>query len=84
LIKEHVNQQENADKDYDKVLGKLAKSVKSREESVSKIVMTGCFNKKMFDCSCIQVFTLPKGKWKEDQDVLCTIFKGNPSSICQA
>ena len=74
LTKEHVHQQENTDKDNDKVLGRL---IKSGEESVSKIVTTGSFVfiKDLFDCSFIQVFTLPKGKWKEDQDMLCTFSK---------
>jgi hypothetical protein len=66
LIKENVNQQENNDKDYDKILDKIS----TKTDPNSKYVMPGTFGMGILDTPSIQVFTLPKDKWKDSQAML--------------
>ncbi len=66
LIKENVNQQENNDKDYDKILDRIS----TKTDPNSKYVTPGKFGMELLDTPSIQVFTLPKDKWKDSQAML--------------
>ncbi len=79
LIKENVNQQENNDKDYDKILDRIS----TKMDPNSKYVTPGKFGVGLLNTPSIQVFTLPKDKWKDSQAMLQAFFKGNPSPVCQ-
>ena len=72
LVKENINQQENDGKDYDKIIGRISKW---DETSTSKFVTPNTFDVELLDAPIIQVFTLPKDKWKEAQEELWTFFK---------
>jgi hypothetical protein len=48
-----------------------------------KYITPGKFGVELLDTPSIQVFTLPKDKWKDSQATLQAFFKGNPSPICQ-
>ncbi len=80
LVKENINQQENDGKDYDKIIGRISKE---DETSTSKFVRPNTFGVELLDAPIIQVFTLPKDKWKEAQEEHQTFFKCNPSPVCQ-
>jgi hypothetical protein len=80
LVKENINQQENDGKDYDKILGRISKG---DEDTVSKYVTPTTFGVELLDAPIIQVFTLPRDKWKEVQEELRTFFKSNPSPVRQ-
>jgi hypothetical protein len=80
LVKENINQQENDGKDYDKILGRISKG---DEDTVSKYITPTTFGVELLDAPIIQVFTLPKDKWKEVQEELRTFFKCNPSPVRQ-
>jgi hypothetical protein len=58
LIKENVNQQENNDKDYNKILYRIS----TKTDPNSKYIMPGKFGIELLDTPSIQVFTLPKDK----------------------
>jgi hypothetical protein len=79
LIKENVNQQENNDKDYNKILDRIS----TKTDPNSKYITPGKFGVELLDTPSIQVFTLPKDKWKDSQATLQAFFKGNPSPACQ-
>jgi hypothetical protein len=79
LVKENVNQQENNDKDYDKILDRIS----TKSDPNSKYIAPGRFGVELSDTPSIQVFTLPKDKWKDSQATLQAFFKGNPSPIHQ-
>ncbi len=66
LIKESVNQQENNDKDYDKILDRIS----TMTDPDSKYATPGKFGVELLDTPSIQVFTLPKDKWKDSQATL--------------
>ena len=80
LIKENVNQQENNDKDYDKILDRIS----TKSDPNSKYITPGRFGVELLDTPSIQVFTLPNNKWKDSQATLRAFFKGNPSPIRQS
>ena len=80
LVKENINQQENGGKDYATIIGRISKG---DETSTSKFVMPNTFGIELLDAPIIQVFTLPKDKWKEVQEELRTFFKCNPSPVRQ-
>ena len=67
LVKENINQQENDGKDYDKIIGRISKGDKT---STLKFVTPNTFGVELLDAPIIQVFTLPKDKWKEAQEML--------------
>ena len=67
LVKENINQQENDGKDYDKILSRISKA-KGDEDTVSKYGTPNTFGVELLDAPIIQVFTLPKDKWKEAQE----------------
>jgi hypothetical protein len=66
LIKKNVNQQENNDKDYDKILDRIS----TKTDPNSKYITPGKFGMKLLDTPSIQVFTLPKDEWKDSQATL--------------
>jgi hypothetical protein len=66
LIKENVNQQENNDKYCDKILDRIS----TKTDPNSKYVTPGKFGVKLLDTPSIQLFTLPKDKWKDSQAML--------------
>ncbi len=66
LIKENVNQQEHNDKDYDKILDRIS----TKMDPNSKYITPGKFGVEQLDTPSIQVFTLPKDKWKDSQAML--------------
>jgi hypothetical protein len=80
LIKENVNQQENDDKDYDEILGRISCG---SEDPISKYATPGTFGVELLDTPFIQVFTLLKDKWKDKQAMRWAFFKGNSSPVCQ-
>jgi hypothetical protein len=80
LVKANINQQENGGKDYATIIGRISKG---DETSTSKFVTPNTFGVELLDAPIIQVFTLPKDKWKEAQEELRTFFKCNPSPVCQ-
>jgi len=67
LVKENINQQENDGKDYDKIIGRISKG---DETSTSKFVTPNTFGVELLDAPIIQVFTHPKDKWKEAQEMV--------------
>jgi hypothetical protein len=79
LIKENVNQQENNDKDYNKILDRIS----TKTDPNSKYITPGKFGVELLDTPSIQVFTLPKDKLKDSQATLQAFFKGNSSPLCQ-
>jgi hypothetical protein len=66
LMEENVNQQENNDKDYDKILDKIS----TKTGPNSKYITPSKFGVELLDTPSIQVFTLPKDKWKDSQATL--------------
>ncbi len=81
-MKEHVPHQENDDKDHGKIIDRIFSGC---QENNSNHVTAGSLDHKILDCPFIQVFTLPKGKPKDHQVMLCTFLKGNqnPSPVHQ-
>jgi len=61
----------------------LSRISKGDEDTVSKYVTPNTFGVELLDNPIIQVFTLPKDKWKEAQEELRTFFKCNPSPVRQ-
>jgi len=65
----------------DKIFDRVYKQG-SRDKLIAKYVTDPSLDGKIFDYSFIQTFTLPSGKWKENQSSLRSFFKGNPSPVC--
>jgi hypothetical protein len=67
LIKENLNQQENDDKDYDKILSRISCG---NEDSILKYVTPVTFYVELLDTPSIHMFPLLKDKWKDKQAML--------------
>ena len=80
LIKEHFIQNKNNKKCVDKIFDRVYKQG-SCDKLNAKYVTDRSLNGKIFDFSYIQTFTLPRGKWKENQSSLRSFFKGNSSPV---
>jgi len=80
LIKEHFIQNKNNEKCMDKMFDRVYKQG-SHDKINAKYIMDRSLDGKIFEYSFIQTFTLPSGKWKENQSSLRSFFKGNSSPV---
>ena len=80
LIKEHFIQNKN-NKCVDNFFDRVYKHA-TPDKLNAKYVTDRSLDGKIFDYSFIQVFSMPSGKWKDNQASLCSFFKGNPSPVC--